>query len=87
MKLLQGRPEAVVDAFVKSSWIDPGRLQSKGGDTTSVASNETEDGKAKNRGVELREPRVGVRGGDSCVEPIGAACSCTCDSRVESSSR
>jgi outer membrane protein OmpA-like peptidoglycan-associated protein len=55
-KLSEGRAQAVVDALVKSYGIDPGRLQAKGyGATKPVASNDTEDGRAKNRRVELRK--------------------------------
>lgn len=52
MKLSQGRAQAVVDALVKNYGIDAARLQAKGyGDTKPVASNDTEEGKAKNRRV------------------------------------
>ena len=55
-KLSEGRAQAVVDALAKSFGIDPSRLQAKGyGATKPVASNDTEDGRAKNRRVELRK--------------------------------
>jgi OmpA-OmpF porin, OOP family len=56
MKLSEGRAQAVVDALVKQYGVDAARLQAKGyGDTKPVASNDTEDGRAKNRRVELRK--------------------------------
>lgn len=55
-KLSEGRAQAVVDALVKKYGIDAARLEAKGyGDTKPVASNDNEDGKAKNRRVELRK--------------------------------
>jgi OOP family OmpA-OmpF porin len=56
MKLSQGRATAVVQGLVKDYGINSARLQAKGyGDTKPVAPNETEDGRAKNRRVELRK--------------------------------
>jgi len=56
MKLSQGRAAAVVDVLVKKYGIDPARLQANGyGDTKPVAANDTEDGRAKNRRVELKK--------------------------------
>ena len=56
MQLSEGRAKAVVDALVKQYGIDATRLSAKGyGDTKPVASNDTEDGRAKNRRVELRK--------------------------------
>lgn len=61
LALSQGRAQAVVDALVKQYGIDPARLQAKGyGDTKPVASNASEDGKAKNRRVELRKLPAGA---------------------------
>jgi OmpA-OmpF porin, OOP family len=54
--LSQDRAAAVVDALVKKHGIEPARLQAKGyGDAKPVAPNDTEDGRAKNRRVELRK--------------------------------
>ena len=54
MKLSQDRAEAVVQALVKSHGIPASRLKSFGaGPHAPVASNDTEEGKAKNRRVEL----------------------------------
>jgi outer membrane protein OmpA-like peptidoglycan-associated protein len=56
MKLSEGRAKAVVDALVKTYGIDGARLQAKGyGDTTPVGPNTSDDGRAKNRRVELRK--------------------------------
>ena len=56
MKLSLGRAAAVVDALVGTYGIDKLRLQPKGyGDTRPVAPNDTDDGRAKNRRVELRK--------------------------------
>ncbi len=56
LKLSQGRADAVTQMLVKKYGIDPKRLVAKGyGDTKPVAPNTTEDGKAKNRRVELRK--------------------------------
>ncbi len=53
-KLSEDRAKAVVEALVKQYGIDAARLQAKGyGDTKPVVSNATEDGRAKNRRVEL----------------------------------
>ena len=55
-KLSEARAQAVVAALVTKYGIDSGRLTAKGfGDTRPVAANTTEDGKAKNRRVELRK--------------------------------
>ena len=55
MKLSDGRAHAVVDALVKNYGIEAARLGAKGyGDTKPVASNDSEDGRAKNRRVELK---------------------------------
>lgn len=55
MKLSDGRAHAVVDALVKNYGIEAARLEAKGyGDTKPVASNDSEDGRAKNRRVELK---------------------------------
>ncbi len=54
MKLSQQRAEAVVRELVSKYKIAPDRLKSGGvGPLAPVASNETEEGKAKNRRVEL----------------------------------
>ena len=56
MQLSEGRAKAVVDALVKKYNIDAVRLQAKGyGDTRPIASNDSDDGKAKNRRVELKK--------------------------------
>jgi len=56
MKLSEGRATAVVAALVKQHGVAAARLQPKGyGDTQPVASNDSEDGRAKNRRVELRK--------------------------------
>jgi OOP family OmpA-OmpF porin len=56
MKLSDGRARAVVDALVKKYGIDANRLQAKGyGNTKPVASNDTEEGRAKNRRVQLKK--------------------------------
>jgi len=55
-KLSDGRAVAVVQSLIKTYGIDAARLQAKGyGDTKPVAPNDTEDGRAKNRRVELRK--------------------------------
>ena len=56
LKLSQDRAAgAVVDALVKRYNIAPARLQAQGyGDRKPVAGNETEEGRAKNRRVELK---------------------------------
>jgi outer membrane protein OmpA-like peptidoglycan-associated protein len=54
MKLSTDRAAAVVAALVAGYGIDPSRLSSAGlGSTSPVASNDTEEGQAKNRRVEL----------------------------------
>jgi outer membrane protein OmpA-like peptidoglycan-associated protein len=56
VQLSDGRATAVVEALVKTYGIDAARLQAKGyGDTKPVVPNETEDGRTKNRRVELRK--------------------------------
>ena len=48
--------KAVVQALASTYGVDPTRLVAKGyGDSKPVASNATEDGKSKNRRVELRK--------------------------------
>ncbi len=52
-KLSEGRARSVMDYLV-SRGVDAGRLSSKGfGETQPIASNETADGRAQNRRVEL----------------------------------
>jgi OOP family OmpA-OmpF porin len=54
MKLSQGRADAVVQALVGSHGIAAARLKAYGdGPFAPVASNDTEEGRAKNRRVEL----------------------------------
>jgi outer membrane protein OmpA-like peptidoglycan-associated protein len=54
MKLSQARADAVVQALVGKYGIDANRLKAYGvGPLAPVASNDTEEGKAKNRRVEL----------------------------------
>lgn len=54
MKLSQARAEAVVQALVAKQGIDAARLKGYGvGPLAPVASNDTEEGRAKNRRVEL----------------------------------
>jgi len=54
MKLSQGRADAVVQALVRSHGIVATRLKAYGdGPFAPVASNDTEEGRAKNRRVEL----------------------------------
>ena len=56
LKLSQGRAQAVVQILVAKYGIDAKRLVAKGyGDTKPVAPNTTDDGRAKNRRVELRK--------------------------------
>jgi len=56
MKLSQSRAEAVVKVLVSKYGVDAKRLKSYGvGPLSPVASNETEEGRAKNRRVELVE--------------------------------
>ena len=54
IKLSQDRAEAVLQALVRDHGIAPARLRASGcGPFAPVASNETEEGRAKNRRVEL----------------------------------
>ena len=54
LKLSQGRAEAVIQALVRDHGIAAARLRSFGSGLFSpVASNDTEEGRAKNRRVEL----------------------------------
>lgn len=54
MKLSKDRADAVVQALVKTHGIDASRLRAFGnGPYSPVASNDTEEGRAKNRRVEL----------------------------------
>ena len=54
IKLSQDRSEAVLQALVRDHGIDAARLKSYGcGPFAPVASNDTEEGRAKNRRVEL----------------------------------
>jgi OOP family OmpA-OmpF porin len=54
LTLSQERAEAVVNALVSEHGIDAGRLKSHGvGPLVPVATNETEEGRARNRRVEL----------------------------------
>ncbi len=56
MKLSADRAAAVVNALANTYGIDRARLQPKGyGDTKPVASNDSEQGRARNRRVELRK--------------------------------
>jgi outer membrane protein OmpA-like peptidoglycan-associated protein len=55
MKLSQARVEAVREYLIDKFQIDEERLSAKGyGDTQPIASNETEEGMAKNRRVEFK---------------------------------
>jgi outer membrane protein OmpA-like peptidoglycan-associated protein len=55
MKLSVGRAAAVVNALVGTYGIDKTRLQPRGyGDTKPVAPNDSDQGRSKNRRVELR---------------------------------
>lgn len=54
MKLSQSRGEAVVQALVSQYGVSPSRLKGHGvGPLAPVASNDTDEGRAKNRRVEL----------------------------------
>ena len=54
LKLSQGRAEAVLQALVRTHGIAAARLKSFGnGPFAPVASNDSEEGRAKNRRVEL----------------------------------
>jgi OOP family OmpA-OmpF porin len=56
MKLSVGRAAAVVNALVGTYGIDKSRLQPQGyGDAKPVAPNDSDQGRAKNRRVELRK--------------------------------
>jgi OOP family OmpA-OmpF porin len=55
-KLSAGRAAAVVNALVSSYGIEAARLQpQRYGDSKPVAANDTDQGRAKNRRVELRK--------------------------------
>jgi outer membrane protein OmpA-like peptidoglycan-associated protein len=54
MKLSQGRAQSVVQALAKTHGIETARIKAYGdGPYAPVASNDTEEGRAKNRRVEL----------------------------------
>ena len=54
LDLSEGRAQAVVDQLVKKYGIEKTRLTAEGfGDSKPVASNDTDEGRAKNRRVEL----------------------------------
>lgn len=54
VKLSQRRAKAVLDHLVKKGKVDKGRLESEGyGPDRPIASNDTEDGREKNRRVEF----------------------------------
>lgn len=56
LKLSQDRAAAVVKALTTKYGVDPKRLTAKGyGDTMPVAPNATDEGRAKNRRVQLRK--------------------------------
>jgi OmpA-OmpF porin, OOP family len=56
LTLSEGRAKAVVDRLVSKYGIDAARLQAKGyGDTKPVAPNDNDEGRAKNRRVELKK--------------------------------
>lgn len=56
LQLSEGRAKAVVDALVRKYGINASRLKAKGyGDSKPVAPNNTEEGRSKNRRVELRK--------------------------------
>jgi len=56
MKLSVGRATAVVNALVDTYGIDRGRLQPNGyGETKPAATNDSDQGRARNRRVELRK--------------------------------
>jgi outer membrane protein OmpA-like peptidoglycan-associated protein len=55
VELSQARVEAVREYLIDKFQIDEERLSAKGyGDTQPIASNETEEGMAKNRRVEFK---------------------------------
>lgn len=57
LRLSQDRAEAVLQALVRDHGIEASRLRARGcGQYAPVASNDTEDGRAKNRRVELVKP-------------------------------
>jgi outer membrane protein OmpA-like peptidoglycan-associated protein len=61
MRLSGGRATAVVDALVKHYGIAAQRLRAQGyGDTRPVATNDTDEGRAMNRRVELKEVTAGA---------------------------
>jgi len=56
LTLSEGRAAAVVRALVSTYGVAAARLQAKGyGDTKPIAANTTDEGRAKNRRVELRK--------------------------------
>jgi outer membrane protein OmpA-like peptidoglycan-associated protein len=56
MRLSQARAEAVVKALTAKHGISPARLKAQGaGPIAPVATNRTDEGRAKNRRVELVE--------------------------------
>ena len=57
LKVSAGRANAIREALLEIG-LDPGWVQAKGyGETQPVASNETPEGRAQNRRVEIREAR------------------------------
>ncbi len=56
MQLSQKRSDAVVEKFISDYAVDANRLKAYGvGPLAPVASNKSEEGRAKNRRVELVE--------------------------------
>ena len=54
MKLSRERAEAVTDYLVQNSKLDPARVATMGyGEGSPAASNDTVEGRAKNRRVEI----------------------------------
>ena len=60
-RISQARAEAVVSALIERG-VAPGRIVAKGyGETVPVASNETEDGRARNRRIEFKQaPKLAI---------------------------